>query len=375
MKKTVTLILTLMTALGAIAQAPQKMSYQAVIRNASNQLLTNQLVGIQISILQGSASGTAVYVETQTPSTNVNGLVTLEIGEGNAASGSFAGIDWPTGTYFIKTEIDPTGGTNYAMEGTSQLLTVPYALYSSKSGNDIAFRQQLKIVEDNLINAGLFELEDIDGNQYDITKIGSQVWMAENLKTTRYNDGTVIPNITDTATWINLTTGAISDYSNISCNSNIYGRLYNWYAADNNPATKSSSNGGKNVCPTGWHIPSDLEWTTLTDFLTNNGYSIGGDNSNIAKSLANTSGWNDDPTSGNIGNDQTSNDSSAFSALPGGYRDCNGLFGAIGDGGYWWSSTISTSYVDFRCMLTNNGSVLLSSGRKQNGFSVRCLRD
>jgi hypothetical protein len=116
--------------LTANAQSPQKMSYQAVIRNASNNLVANSTVGMQISILQGSASGTIVYVETQTPTTNINGLVTLEIGTGTVISGTFATINWANGPYFIKTETDPSGGTSYSIVGTSEFLSVPYALYS-----------------------------------------------------------------------------------------------------------------------------------------------------------------------------------------------------------------------------------------------------
>jgi len=112
------------------AQSPEKISYQAVIRNSSEALVTNTTVGMQISILQGSASGTAVYVETQSPTTNANGLVSLEIGVGTVVSGDFTTIDWANGTYFIKTETDPTGGTSYTITGTSQLLSVPYALHA-----------------------------------------------------------------------------------------------------------------------------------------------------------------------------------------------------------------------------------------------------
>lgn len=115
------------------AQAPQKMSYQAVIRNASNNLIVSSTVGMRISILQGSAVGTAVYVETQTPLTNANGLVSLEVGTGVPVSGAFATINWAAGPYFIKTETDPTGGTSYSIFGTSQLNSVPYALYSEKA--------------------------------------------------------------------------------------------------------------------------------------------------------------------------------------------------------------------------------------------------
>ena len=115
------------------AQAPQKMSYQAVIRNSSNALITSTPVGMQISILQGSSTGTAVYVETQTPSTNANGLASVEIGGGTVVSGNFSTINWANGPYFIKTETDPTGGTAYTITGTNELMSVPYALNAANA--------------------------------------------------------------------------------------------------------------------------------------------------------------------------------------------------------------------------------------------------
>lgn len=117
------------------AQAPQKLSYQSVIRNAANNLVINQSVGIQISILQGSATGTVVFAETHNTTSNANGLVSIEIGGGTVVSGSFSGIDWANGPYFIKTETDPAGGTNYTITGTTQLLSVPYAMYALSSGS------------------------------------------------------------------------------------------------------------------------------------------------------------------------------------------------------------------------------------------------
>jgi hypothetical protein len=111
-------------------QAPEKMSYQAVIRNTSNQLVVSQTIGMRVSILQGSPAGTAVYVETQMPLSNANGLVSIEIGSGSMVSGSFNGIDWANGPFFIQTETDPTGGTSYTLTGTSELLSVPYALHA-----------------------------------------------------------------------------------------------------------------------------------------------------------------------------------------------------------------------------------------------------
>src|SRR5690554_5892968 len=130
MKNLWTIAAALIMTASVWAQAPEKMSYQAVVRDGSNALVSSTAVGMQISILQGSATGTAVYVETQTPTSNINGLVSLEIGSGTVVSGDFTTIDWANGPYFIKTETDPTGGTSYTITGTSQLLSVPYALHA-----------------------------------------------------------------------------------------------------------------------------------------------------------------------------------------------------------------------------------------------------
>tara|TARA_Y100000782_G_scaffold115500_1_gene159214 strand:+ start:3040 stop:4182 length:1143 start_codon:yes stop_codon:yes gene_type:complete len=121
----------LLFASNAFGQAPEKFTYQAVVRDANNALLNTQQIGVQVSILQGSATGTPVYVETHAPTTNVNGLVSLEVGEGAVVSGTFNTIDWADGPYFIKTETDPNGGSNYSISGTSQLVTVPYAFYAN----------------------------------------------------------------------------------------------------------------------------------------------------------------------------------------------------------------------------------------------------
>ena len=137
MKRILILTLSTFVALATFAQAPELMSYQAVIRNSSDALVKNQSVGMQISILQGSSTGTAVYVETQTETTNTNGLVSIDIGGGTVVSGDFSAIDWSTGLYFIKSETDPTGGTNYTITGTTQLLSVPYALHAKTADNGL----------------------------------------------------------------------------------------------------------------------------------------------------------------------------------------------------------------------------------------------
>jgi hypothetical protein len=131
MKKIFTFIALVLLTANVFAQAPQKMSYQAVIRNSSDVLVASTAIGMKISILQGSASGTLVYAETQSATTNLNGLVTVEIGNGSVVTGTFSAINWANGPYFIKTETDPTGGTSYTISGTSELMSVPYALFSA----------------------------------------------------------------------------------------------------------------------------------------------------------------------------------------------------------------------------------------------------
>ena len=134
MKRLFAIIAALLFVLNLFPQSPLRISYQAVVRNANGKLVQSSSVGVRISILQGSASGAVVYSETHNVTSNVNGLISLEIGGGNTM-GNFADINWANGPYFLKTETDPAGGTNYNIAGVSQLLSVPYALYSEKAGN------------------------------------------------------------------------------------------------------------------------------------------------------------------------------------------------------------------------------------------------
>jgi len=130
MKKVFSILAAVLLTASVFAQSPEKMSYQAVIRNSSDALVTNTQIGLEVNIRQGTTSGTVVYTETQTPTTNANGLVSIEIGGGSG----FNTIDWANGPYFIETKTDPAGGTNYTITGTSQLLSVPYALYAANAG-------------------------------------------------------------------------------------------------------------------------------------------------------------------------------------------------------------------------------------------------
>ncbi len=187
--KKVFLLFSFIFALTANAQAPEKMSYQAVIRNTANALVTNQAVGMRISILQVSASGMGAYVETQTPTTNANGLVSLEIGSGTVVAGTFANINWANGPYFIKTETDPTGGTSYTITGTSQLLSSPYALYAKNGTPTGGTANQV--------------LAKVDGTNYNtawVTPSGGST----SLPTQTGNAGNVLTTDGTNASWANM---------------------------------------------------------------------------------------------------------------------------------------------------------------------------
>ncbi|MHB0756824.1 hypothetical protein ACW9UN_16280, partial [Polaribacter sp. M15] len=143
-KNLLILMLFVISCINTFGQTPEKMSYQAVLRDSDNVLVVNQQIGMQISILQGD---TTVYIETQTPTTNSNGLVSLEIGLGSVIQGVFKDIDWSNGIYYIKTEIDPEGGNDYKIIVSSQILSVPFALHAKTAENGISEEQSEAISE------------------------------------------------------------------------------------------------------------------------------------------------------------------------------------------------------------------------------------
>jgi uncharacterized protein (TIGR02145 family) len=595
MKKFLLLLLSLHTMAAALlAQAPEKLSYQAVIRNSANMLVSSQNIGMRISLLQGSATGTVVYAETHSSSTNAGGVVSLEIGGGTVVSGSFSAIDWAAGPYFIKTETDPEGGSNYSITGTSQLLSAPYALYAKTSGSSapgpqgpagknalirttpeaagancanggvkieagldadgngqlgdaevnasqtkylcngaagatgpqgpagtsgnggfvhyvgeqygggvvfhvyrdasgterglvvalnnqsdfpgvpwsnvidqqagatstwdglansnaivaqaghdssaaklcrdysaggftdwyLPTKNELTLLWGNLFNVekslssingadqifplegfGIYEtlwsssepngsfawlfsvkgpegetfngnkaelhkvrairayavqpgpVTDVDGNSYETVTIGTQVWMKENLKVSKYRNGDAIPTGLSNTAWQNTSSGACAVYNNDPANENTYGKLYNWYAV-------ADSRG---LCPTGWHVPNDAELTTLEDWLLGNGVA-GGKMKSTGTIEAGTGLWyypNTDAT--NL---------SGFSGLAGGFRNFDGGYYYLNYWGYWWSSTENLPLAAWSRGLNY---ALAASFRdykeKTQGFSVRCLKD
>jgi uncharacterized protein (TIGR02145 family) len=215
---------------------------------------------------------------------------------------------------------------------------------------------------------------DTDGNVYQTVTIGTQVWMVEDLKTTHYNDGSAIPLVTDNTAWDNLTTPGYCYYNNDINNKDKYGALYNWFVID--PSNL------KKIAPTGWHVPSDSEWTVLDNYLISNGYNWDATTTGekTAKSLAAQSDWSASTNAGAIGNDLTKNNRSGFSALPGGCRSTYGGHGFfyVGSNNAWWSSTAVDASSAWGRGLAYDGDSLrrLSVGaNKSCGYSVRLVRD
>jgi len=242
-------------------------------------------------------------------------------------------------------------------------------LYTGTSGNYSTIVTDVPTAG-KTINFDFTACTDADGNNYTVVKIGTQTWMAENLKTTKYNDATSIPNVTDNTAWSDLSTPAYCWHNNDATTyKNTYGALYNWYTVNT-----------AKLAPTGWHVPTDAEWTILENYLMTNGYNYDGTTTGnkYAISLAATTNWSTDTYAGTIGNDLSKNNSTGFSALPGGYRYINGMFGDVDSYGYWWSATTGegTNTALFRSMYSHDHSYVGRSGdNTANGFSVRCLRD
>ena len=194
-------------------------------------------------------------------------------------------------------------------------------------------------------------MTDQQGNVYKTIVIGTQEWMAENLKTTVYRNGNAIDNIIDNTQWIGLTTGAWASYNNDSQYDCPYGKLYNWFAVAD----------PRHVCPTGWHEPTVAEWTTLTNYL--GGEPVAGDK----MKTTGTQYWFDP--------NQDATNESGFSGLPGGYRSSGGDFYSVGYSGYWWSSSEDSTSAWYRSMSFSSGAASQDSNDKHFGYSVRCLKD
>ena len=480
-----------------IGQAPNKMSFQTVVRNNLGELVVNKIIGVRLSILQSTSSGSVVYVETHSKTSNVNGLLNIEVGTGTVSSGTFATINWSQGPYFLKTEMDVNGGTNYSISGVTEFVSVPYALnatiadsikmlnkgenigdmnywngttwvplnageegqtltfcngkptwtiggvcpgtitalnctsitnngtlsatytanevtsiFTYTGGNGGFYKGQVvnstgvtgltATLQEGRFNKGdgsliyiitgapvtigtaIFSLNiigktcilsrtvnnasskptsgygsiitDLEGNTYKTVYIGTQQWMAENLKASKYNDGTVLYNGSTETVWRGLTSGAWVYYNNDIWNNAKYGKLYNWYAVS------KTTNGNKNICPTNWHVPTDAEWTVLIDYL--GGASVAGGK----MKETGTNNW--------LGQNTDASNVSLFTGLPGGHRLIDASYSSFGYNGSWWSSTEGPANgALYRTLGNDNINASRGNYNKQNGFSVRCLKD
>ena len=393
------------------AQAPQGFNYQATVRNSSGDLIVNTNVYFKFNVIQGSQTAVPIFTETHYVPTDDLGQVNLIIGQGTANTGSFSALDWSLGSYYLGIELDT--GDGYVAMGTTQLLSVPYALYAENTGNSTpttpnletvlaennsANNQQIKNLQDptdaqdavtkdflleklsllqDQIDAlqastGSGTVTDQDGNSYPYLTYGDQIWTVKNADVVTYRDGTTIPQVTDATEWSNLTTGAWCYFDNDPTK----GKLYNWFAVmgihDNDENTPN-----KEFAPEGWHVPTDAEWTTLENYLISNGYNYDGATSGnkIAKAMASTTGWTSSTIDGAIGNNQSLNNRTGFNAIPEGYRAGIGSFTGEGPITIFWSSTQnSTNNAWGRYM--NNSYIELnrSNYNKQLGVSVRFVR-
>ena len=212
---------------------------------------------------------------------------------------------------------------------------------------------------------------DQDGNSYTSLTYGAQKWTVENAEMVTYRDGTPIPEVTDNDEWANLTTGAWAYYDNDPTKQ----RLYNWYAVmgihDTDPNTPD-----KEFAPEGWHVPSDMEWTTLEDHLIANGYNYDQSTTEnkLAKSIASTTGWESSTSTGAIGNNQSLNNSSGFNAFPEGYRS-ELYFAAESGNAVFWSSTEASGNAWYRGLNPDQSDLFSNNIPKYFGFSVRFVRD
>lgn len=379
MKKTLSLIIILFFSIIAFGQAPQAFKYQAVARGNTGNVLADQNISVKLTILNGSYAGYAVYVESQQVVTNQYGLFSIEVGNGSAEYGFFSNINWKEGTYYLQTEIDINGGTDYQLMGTTQILSIPYSFYSEiagsvyltdENGNNYTLGvDTLGNITTNLVlvntwmDCGDTLIDNRDGQKYPTVLIGSQCWMAKNL-----NMGIRIEGAGD------QTDNLIIEkycYNDLESNCTLNGGLYQW----NEIMQYETTAGAQGICPSEWHVPSDEEWKQLEgevdslfsypdpewDNTLFRGYNVG-------LNLKSLTGWAED------GN---GTDLYGYAALAGGHRFSDTNFFGIGYYATFWTSsqTYSGEEAFFRRLFWTENKVNRTNAGKDFAYSIRCLKD
>lgn len=383
----VLLISNVYTPMHANAQVPDKLSYQAVIRDSNDDLVPNKQVGMRISILRGSSTGALVYSETQIPTTNVNGLISIEIGGGS----DFSTIDWANDNYFIKTETDLTGGTNYTIIGTSQLLSVPYALNAKTAENISGTITELDPRVPTGTTPGQMQYWNgsewvivasgnegeiltfisgvptwsgtVSGNDV-INPITGETWMDRNLgssqQATAFDDYLAYGSLFqwgrssdghENINWTSSTAGTPESGTTSTLSSTdipghsdfILSMVIPWdWRSPQNSTLWQGVNGINNPCPTGYRIPTEAELD--------------------AERLSWTTG------------DYNGAYASPLKFVAAGYRLGNfGWLSDVGSYGAYWTSTVDGFYT--RILLFHSGTAWMSSNYRGDGYSVRCIKD
>jgi uncharacterized protein (TIGR02145 family) len=420
MKKISTFIALALISVTVWAQSPEKMSYQSVIRNSSHELVSNQNIGMQISILQGSLTGSPVYEETHNTTTNINGLLTVEIGTGTVLSGDFSTIDWSNDIYFVKTETDPTGGTNYTITGTSQLLSVPYALHAKTAESitgtvnytetDPVFTAWDKSTDISITESQITDLQNYltseeDGsvtNEIELPTTANSgdmaYWNGTEWTTipTTINEGATLQMIGGVPTWVggtvpsvtNPTTGEVwmdrnlgaSQVATSSTDEAAYGDLYQWgRIADGHEkrtsittstlATSDTPGHGDYITagssPYDWRSPqNDNLWQGVDG--TNNPCPSGYRIPTEAEWMAERNSWSSTNATGAY-------NSPLKLTLPGYRSDSNGGFISVGSKATYWSSTIEGIFI--RGFFFRSSDAYMLGYRRARGYSVRCIQD
>ena len=348
MKKLNLMFLFLIIIGSVTAQTPKSFKYQAVARNADGAAIINTTIGIEISLISNNINGNVVYSETFNPFSNSIGIFNLNIGQGTIVSGIFADIDWGADSYFLKVAMDVTGGSNYVNMGTTQLLSVPYSLYTGSiyvhySNDTLYIGDQYVVLSGSGPPPGT--VTDYDGNVYETVEIGTQTWLKQNLRSLHYADGSTI--------------NGVYAYEDNESYVPDYGRLYTWDAVMG--TGKSTSAKAQGVCPDGWHVPSKAEGETLQDFL-------GGHMQAGGKMKETGFTYWEDPNTG-------ATNESGFSARGSGNMSQNGDYFYLKQVFKIWTSTESGTQSIRLQIMNYSSNTAFGTKPRTMGFSVRCIKD